>query len=157
MLAKERLFSPHREAPIIVDSDDDDDGDARPANSINSPMKGKKPASRTGPQVRTAPASPPSEDYDAELDDEDMYDEELLSYIAQVEASNRAPTLPPGQRGQSVTVTGTSGRWATSHREVIDIDDDEDDKENVPAPTRHVRRRVAPTVTTTGPVIEISD
>ncbi|KAI0671736.1 hypothetical protein C8Q78DRAFT_794069 [Trametes maxima] len=74
---------------------------------------------------------------------------------------------PPAHRARSGTPAATAGvALGTSvggggvdvPMEVIDISDDEveGDKENVPAPTRHVRRRVAPTLVDED-VIELSD
>ncbi|KAH9850372.1 hypothetical protein C2E23DRAFT_324226 [Lenzites betulinus] len=64
------------------------------------------------------------------------------------------------------SVPGTSSRSSEVPMEVIDISDDEveGDKENVPAPTRHVRRRIAPPpppppreMSVVDDVIELSD
>ncbi|KAI0367763.1 hypothetical protein BV20DRAFT_537213 [Pilatotrama ljubarskyi] len=83
----------------------------------------------------------------------------LFSTAAAGTAGTQRPVPRPIPRAGSAAAgpgTSSSGSGADVPMDVIDIsDDDVEDKENVPVPTRHVRRRVALPVD--ADVIELSD
>jgi len=83
------------------------------------------------------------------MDMDDVFLEELNKAEAQYIAPASAPSGPSH---------ASSSRRQVDPDAVITIDDDEEmeDKENVPAPQRHVRRRVFGETRPSGDVIDIS-
>ena len=166
-------------ASVSESGSNDDEDFFTPATSTGSKGKGKEKTDMSfgEPGSEDYP-------FDFELDDsflEQISRVEHEAYLRQGEANGKPAVQPPSApapqqvkaepRGQSMgrtlfngasTAVGTRRSAASSRAasaapmEVIDISDDkvEDDKENVPAPTRHVRRRVAPVAED---VIELSD
>ncbi|KAL6307428.1 hypothetical protein BKA93DRAFT_768219 [Sparassis latifolia] len=197
ILARERLFSPHRQPPVVVPDSDDEE----PAPSATA-VAGLGP-SHQPPSPRTASSD--------DLFDEMYADPALFEQLDRVEreamatqttsttaartatarAIGAASTGPSsisasgsgsGPSGSSSAVesglsgVGTGSNSSGSNRgggadagetertavdrvnlDIVTIDSDEDDKENVPVPTRHVRRRTARMAVTRGDVIELSD
>ncbi|KAG6910854.1 hypothetical protein DXG01_007170 [Tephrocybe rancida] len=103
------------------------------STNVASPDKGK------GKCVEVAVSSD-------EYDNDDMVD---AGMIAELDAIEKGWIDPPNPQPASTEGSGSSGlRTGTGgssvDNNVIEIDSDEDDKENAPVPTRHVRRRVGP-------------
>ncbi|KAG6856895.1 hypothetical protein H0H87_012476 [Tephrocybe sp. NHM501043] len=73
-----------------------------------------------------------------EYDDGDMFDNDIF---ADLDAIEKAYVDAPNPLPASLAGSGPNAGESTDHN-VIEIDSDEDDKENTPVPTRHVRRRV---------------
>lgn len=130
------VLSPVRSNLIEIDSDSEEERVSKMTRS-ERPMIGLKSARKKAPSPPEN--DPPSEDYgDMPMDDgflEELQKAEEAQFVA-----------PPGPNHAS-----SSRRQLDPDADVITIDDDEEmeDKENVPAPHRHVRRRVF------GEVIEI--
>jgi hypothetical protein len=132
------VLSPARAGPIEIDSDSDEDQKVE-----HRPMIGLKSST----QRKATPAKndhPSSDDYG----DMDM-DDGFLEELQKTEAQYIAPAGP----------TQASRRQVVEPDVDLTIDDDDDmeDKENVRAPQRHVRRRVFGETKAMGEVIEISD
>ncbi|KAJ7761892.1 hypothetical protein DFH07DRAFT_412312 [Mycena maculata] len=135
------LLSPRRTDTIEIESSDDENVPAR------RPIAGRKSLRKqaTPPMPSPRKNDPPSDDYGMDMD---SMDEGFLEELQKAEAKHIVPA--PHAHVQSTS----DRRQLDPDVEVITInDEDEDmeDKENVPAPQRHVRRRVF------GQVIEISD
>ena len=118
-------------------------------------------------------------DYDFEFDDAELDRAEKEAFSSTAVTSE--PTLATSRRQTSVSSSNTLGeggsvppvagsstqtraeRRANRRQPLvylgsITIDDDEpDEKENVPVPTRHIRRRVTPSQPDPEDIIEISD
>ncbi|KAJ6508014.1 hypothetical protein C8R47DRAFT_1100303 [Mycena vitilis] len=128
------VLSPTRAGPIEIDSSSDEEN--QPRAPTKRPMVGLKSArKKTTPPAPSPPRNdPPSDDYGGDMDMDDVFLEEL----AKAEAEFIMPAVP----GPSHAAAGSRGQ--VDPDTVITIDDDEEmeDKENVPAPQRHVRRRV---------------
>ncbi|KAG6853981.1 hypothetical protein C0991_011844 [Blastosporella zonata] len=81
-----------------------------------------------------------------EYDNDEMFDNNMIADLDAIEkeAFNGAPRpASTAGRGSSALGASTGGGVAGgAELNVIEIDSDEDDKENTPVPTRHVRRRV---------------
>ena len=110
-----------------------------------SPIRGSTVGVQNGNTYQSTSGNRNADLGDDDFDDllEDVDDE----YLQQAEMAEKAALgLPPTSRIQNPT------QLAESTRDVITIDDDEDDKENTLFPTRHVRRR-----TMSPDVIDISD
>ncbi|KAJ7650190.1 hypothetical protein FB45DRAFT_1050260 [Roridomyces roridus] len=127
-------LSPRRTDTIEIDSTDDEE---------NIPVMKRPIAGRKSLSKRPAlPPSPPREDPSS--DDygmDESMDDGFLAELQKLEENNE---MQPQ--------AGPSRRHMNDDADVITIDDEEDDmedKENIPAPQRHVRRRVF------GEVIEI--
>ncbi|GLB40320.1 putative recQ mediated genome instability protein [Lyophyllum shimeji] len=81
-----------------------------------------------------------------EFDDDNMFDSNMLAGLDAIDAlnTNTSVAAPPTSTIGSSSLSGSSARHVKSATmDVITIEDDSDadDKENHPAPTRHVRRR----------------
>ncbi|KAJ7227301.1 hypothetical protein GGX14DRAFT_629307 [Mycena pura] len=141
------VLSPTRAGPIEIDSDSENEPVPKAPPGLERPIIGLKSTRRTTPFAPSHPTNdPPSDDYgDMEMDDA------FLEELQKAEAQSITPAVP--RTGQD-----TSGRQFTDP-EVITIDDDEEmeDKENLPMPQRHVRRRVLGERKAPGEVIDISD
>jgi hypothetical protein len=100
-------------------------------------------SSRPGPAVEPIdPASDSFDEFGEEIDD---------AFLAQVEiVENAALGLPPPPAA-SQHPRPVGGRERET-QDIINIDEDEDDKENMPVPTRRVRRR-----TLSPEIIDLSD
>jgi RecQ-mediated genome instability protein 1 len=72
-------------------------------------------------------------------------------------ASSSEPRAQSAGPSQPRAGSSSSGNHTVSSEVITIEDDDEDDKENVPAPTRHVRRRTARQMSTDHEIIDISD
>ncbi|KAJ6609219.1 hypothetical protein B0H10DRAFT_2226079 [Mycena sp. CBHHK59/15] len=150
------VLSPARVDPIEIDSDSEDERAprVRPAPRPIIPLKGSRKKVTPPPPKN----EPPSDDFD--MDDMEM-DPEFLEELARAEAQHIAPAPGPSPVStRTTTSTATTGRMQVDpDADVITIDDDEEmeDKENVPAPQRHVRRRVFGGGQAAGEVINISD
>lgn len=145
-------LSPHRQGPLFLpDSDEERPGPShKPPKFMGS--KGKEVVVHLDDDVMVednAPvrnASPRSEDFDFPFE----WNGELLEKLDQVEqkACGTAPDRP---------ADGSPPRAPSGDLSVIEIDDDEEEgqeeKENVPVPTRHVRRRIVDD----DDIIELSD
>lgn len=202
-IARERLFSPHRQPPVVVpDSDEEDLFAGAPTNAV-----GKVGPSRKAGDTEDSSPRMPSSDFDFAFNWDDAFQEkEFIEQVERLENAERAkrggtpqPTVTTsssativeltqgrpsaavtqrfttssnahasssssGDRARSTTLGMSSGPAPSADRRtvdmgIIDIDDsDEDDKENVPALTRHVRRRTARSVPPSQEeVIELSD
>ncbi|KAJ7158640.1 hypothetical protein C8R46DRAFT_1290409 [Mycena filopes] len=100
-----------------------------------------------GPSKRRMIEEPDSDDFGDDM----VVDDGFLEALAKLEAEAITPAAEPGP--------STSRRIKVDpDAEVITIDDDDEmeDKENVPAPQRHVRRRVFGERTVNEDVIDIS-
>ncbi|KAJ7274290.1 hypothetical protein B0H12DRAFT_1319303 [Mycena haematopus] len=141
------VLSPARAGPIEIDSSSDEND--VPKAPVKRPMVGLKSArKKTTPPAPSPPKdNPPSDDYDVDMIDmDDVFLEELRK--AEEAAQHITPASGPS--------LAAAGRRQMDQDMVITIDDDEvEDKENVPAPQRHVRRRVLGT-RSLGEVIDIS-
>ncbi|KAJ7285100.1 hypothetical protein C8J57DRAFT_1709377 [Mycena rebaudengoi] len=156
-----RLSPLARGAPIDIDSDSDDEGE----NAAPRPMIPLRGANKNKSAVAPAPRphqpkveEPPSDDFDVFDLDADMLNPAFVEELERAE--RRAGANPNPNNNNNQDNGAASGSSATMHVDedenpVITIDDDEEmeDKENVPAPQRHVRRRVFGG----GDVIDISD
>ncbi|KAJ7773414.1 hypothetical protein B0H16DRAFT_148641 [Mycena metata] len=126
------VLSPTRMGPIEIDSSSDEE---------NGPSKRRIIGLRGAPKKKATPPpkeEPPSDDFG---DDDMVVDDKFLEELAKAEAQYITPAPEAGpSAGPS-----SSRRKVDPDAEVITIDDDEEmeDKENVPAPQRHIRRRVA--------------
>ncbi|OBZ72231.1 RecQ-mediated genome instability protein 1 [Grifola frondosa] len=176
VLAGENLFSPHRQAPIFVlDSDEEDGGVPAPGTTVigSGKQKDKQPEADTSSEYA----------FESDLGDEileqaDRLEREALQCTQATDATLVETTKTQGtaestaglsssrgsgsRAGLSSSSTGES-RNARAAATVIDVDEDvisisgdEDDKENVPAPTRHVRRRMRAIIDESD-IMEISD
>ncbi|KAJ7455345.1 hypothetical protein B0H11DRAFT_2200430 [Mycena galericulata] len=134
------VLSPRRTETIEIESSDDENIPAK------RPIAGRKSLRKqTTPPMPSPPKNdPPSDDYGMDMD---SMDDSFLQELQKAEQQSM-PTAPP-------PVPSTSGRRQVDPDvEVITINDEDEemeDKENVPAPQRHIRRRVF------GDVIEIPD
>jgi hypothetical protein len=141
------VLSPARAAPIEIDSSSDEN-DA-PRAPVKRPTVGLKSARKKAtPPVPPSPKNnPPSDDYDVDMGE---MDDGFLEALEKVEAEAQSTAPGPSH--------AASGRRQVDSDSVITIDDDEEmeDKENVPAPQRHVRRRVLGETRSLGQVIDIS-
>ncbi|KAJ6513139.1 hypothetical protein C8R45DRAFT_335577 [Mycena sanguinolenta] len=148
------VLSPARAGPIEIDSSSDEN-DA-PKAPVKRPMVGlRSTRKKTTPPAPSPPKdNPPSDDYDVDLMEmDDAFLEELQkAEDAQYKTQTQASMVPPRP---SLAAGGTRQVDADT---VITIDDDDEmeDKENVPAPQRHVRRRVFGETRSLGEVIDIS-
>jgi len=186
-ITHERLFSPHRQPPIVIpDSDEEDELQNAPSNTLAISGKVRAISGTVIPSPRTH-----SSEFD--FGDDNFEDAAFLEEVSRVErealaggatttqvtdtnatlvettwgsSSTVLPSLPSASRpasgsNSSLTSNTRAGGTATDRVDfgVITIDDtEEDDKENVPVPTRHVRRRTARSVPTSQQdVIELSD
>ncbi|KAH7877187.1 uncharacterized protein C8R40DRAFT_62115 [Lentinula edodes] len=161
-------LSPAVRGPIVIDSDDEDENTTW--ESRNRPMRPIPARARSS----TSSAKPPSpsagkgKEKATESDyDDDMFEELPSSFYDEIDKVE----LAVGMKSLSTAsvVSTSTGRGSTTdhsasfsvvHSEVITVeDDDEDDKENVPAPTRHVRQRrgVPPIMVATDDILELSD
>ncbi|KAJ6576612.1 hypothetical protein DFH09DRAFT_1078188 [Mycena vulgaris] len=135
------VLSPTRAGPIEIDSDSDEERGLKARRPMVGLKSAKKKATPSPP--RNEPAS---DDYGMDMLDADAGFLEELQKMEDAEMP--APFQASSSRRQvepDVDLT-------------IDDDDDEmDDKENVRAPQRHVRRRVFGEMKTVGEVIDISD
>ncbi|KAJ7126877.1 hypothetical protein C8R44DRAFT_873998 [Mycena epipterygia] len=132
------VLSPVRSNLIEIESDSEEERVSKMSRS-ERPMIGLKSARKKAPSPPEN--DPPSEDYG------DMHmDDGFLEELQKAEEAQFITPAPPGPNHAS-----SSRRQLDPDADVITIDDDEEmeDKENVPAPQRHVRRRVF------GEVIEI--
>ncbi|EKM58284.1 uncharacterized protein PHACADRAFT_193408 [Phanerochaete carnosa HHB-10118-sp] len=163
-LASELQLSPHRQPALFLPESDEEH---------ESVAKSSHPASKANKDTDwkvTLAGGDDSSEYDFDLG---VDEGEMLAALDKVEKEQ-------GRRGSSVTAssaaapssssriaTSSGSRIATSGRavqdtEIIEIDDDEGEKENVLAPTRHVRRRTAfqrssQVVINDDDIIELSD
>ncbi|KAJ7364092.1 hypothetical protein DFH08DRAFT_1072906 [Mycena albidolilacea] len=141
------VLSPAHAAPIEIDSSSDEN-DA-PRAPVKRPTVGLKSARKKAtPPVPPSPKdNPPSDDYDVDMGE---MDDGFLEALEKVEAEAQSTAPGPSH--------AASGRRQVDLDSVITIDDDEEmeDKENVPAPQRHVRRRVLGETRSLGQVIDIS-
>lgn len=157
-LASELQLSPHRQPALFLpESDGEHD------SVTKSPHRAPKANESKAPDWRmTLAGGDESSEYDFDVG---VDEGEMLAALDKVEKVQ-------GQRGSSVTASSaaapsSSSRIATSGRvvqdtDIIEIDDDEGEKENMPAPTRHVRRRTAiqrssQVVINDDDIIELSD
>ncbi|KAG5651361.1 hypothetical protein H0H81_008930 [Sphagnurus paluster] len=79
-----------------------------------------------------------------EFDDGFMFDNDMLAGLDAIEALNSTTSLPLPTTGSSSRTSSSMVEGGTRRAlDVITIEDDSDgdDKENLPVPTRHVRRR----------------
>lgn len=135
------LLSPRSTETIEIESSDEENVPAK------RPIAGRKSLRKqhTPPMPSPPKNDPPSDDYGMDMD---TMDDGFLEELQKAEEKHKIPTAPR-------PIQSTSGRRQVNPEvEVITIndeDDDMEDKENVPAPQRHVRRRVF------GEVIELSD
>jgi|ERR1700722_1627101 len=143
LLARERLFSPTRA-------------------SLDRPSSSSSTSIDPNESIRVHPGGLELSSSDFG-DDNIIMDDDFLAQLtrAETEALNSKSTSGPSSTssgrapsfGPSGAAAGATGQPSTNVVEVITIDDDEEeDKENVPLPTRHVRRRTA-----VNNVIDISD
>ncbi|KAF8206307.1 hypothetical protein K438DRAFT_2014054 [Mycena galopus ATCC 62051] len=142
------VLSPARAGPIEIDSTDDEND--VPKAPVKRPMVGLKSARKVTPPAPSPPKdNPPSDDYGDMMDMDDGFFAELDKVEAKAQQTTPAPSGPS---------LAASGRRPVDLDTVITIDDDEEmeDKENVPAPQRHVRRRVLGETRSLGDVIDIS-
>ncbi|KAI0951277.1 hypothetical protein AcW1_008360 [Taiwanofungus camphoratus] len=191
-LARERLFSPHRQPPVVVPDSDEDEFDTPSATLVSA-----KP-----PRGTAMSTNAPSDEFDFEsdfaddsfLEQVDRMEREALGLNAgptqvtqttvatstlvgtsasatqrtSVQSSNEASGSGSGSRSGPSTAgssrigaaqgEGGSAAMDRVDLDVIAIDDsEEDDKENVPVPTRHVRRRIASLDAEADEVIILSD
>ncbi|KAJ7170751.1 hypothetical protein C8R43DRAFT_1120492 [Mycena crocata] len=141
------VISPRTRDAIEIDSDSDEENVPRvPVKRPIIPLKHsaqKKEAS----SPKLSPKNEPASDDYGDMDMDDGFLEEL-----QKAEEMYMPAAP-------VASTSTRRKHIDPDADVITIDDDEEmeDKENVPAPQRHVRRRVFGDSKATGEVIDISD
>ncbi|KAJ3907915.1 hypothetical protein F5879DRAFT_986090 [Lentinula edodes] len=161
-------LSPAVRGPIVIESDDEEENTTW--ESRNRPMRPIPARARSS----TSSAKPPSpsagkgKEKATESDyDDDMFEELPSSFYDEIDKVE----LAVGMKSLSTAsvVSTSTGRGSTTdhsasfsvvHSEVITVeDDDEDDKENVPAPTRHVRQRrgVPPIMVATDDILELSD
>ncbi|KAJ7104043.1 hypothetical protein B0H15DRAFT_808238 [Mycena belliarum] len=135
------VLSPTRKGPINIDSDSDEE------NVPQAPAK-RPIVSLRKRDLPPAPMNdPPSDDYGMDLDFEDP------AFLEEVQKMEDAHIkLAP------VHASSSSRRQMEPDVDLtIDDDDDMEDKENVRAPQRHVRRRVFGDMKTAAEVIDISD
>ncbi|KAJ3714197.1 hypothetical protein C8R42DRAFT_252829 [Lentinula raphanica] len=170
-------LSPAVREPTIIESDDEDENmtwetrykpikplPSRARDVSSSSKSSKKPSTPSNGKGKT-----PAMESDYE---DDMFEELPSSFydeIDKVELAVGMKSLSTSTAGSSTTrgsssVSADNGTAARSSQvitsQVITIEDeDEDDKENVPVPTRHVRRRGGqPTViSTSDDILELSD
>ncbi|KAJ3893272.1 hypothetical protein GG344DRAFT_75154 [Lentinula edodes] len=161
-------LSPAVREPTVIESDDEDENatwESRnrpirpiPARARSSTSSAKPPSPSAGKGKEKATES----DYD-----DDMFEELPSSFYDEIDKVELAVGMKSLSTA-SVVSTGTgrgsatdhSASFSVVHSEVITVeDDDEDDKENVPAPTRHVRQRrgVPPIMIATDDILELSD
>jgi hypothetical protein len=139
VLARERLLSPtHHSGTAILMNDDEN-------MARETKLKGKQKAKGT--------ASTPS----SEFGDEGMsMDAEFMEQLDQVVMKAMLNVQVPPASPISGSRAEMRSRDGDRSIEVIFIEDDEDDKENIPMPTRRVQRRMGPIVPE-GDVIELFD
>ncbi|GJE88631.1 RecQ-mediated genome instability protein [Phanerochaete sordida] len=161
-LAGELQLSPHRQPPLFLPESDDERAAAAAQPGPSRAPQAKAKSSADGDWQMTLAGGDDSSDYDVDLD---LGLEEMVAAVERAEQEH-------GARASSTTVSSgalpSSGSRAApvtripQERSIIEIDDDEDEKENVPAPTRHVRRRTATqrasqVVINEDDIIELSD
>ena len=126
-----------------------------PANGDNTKEASGKQAEQGKGKGKEKPTSYSAEDLDDFEDDSMDFDPKFLEGLDTIEkeAYNRMTAPPPssalpstsGSSNNSTMALPSTGKSTIQAIEVITIEDDEDgdaeDKENVPVPTRHVRRR----------------
>ncbi|KAF7977500.1 hypothetical protein HWV62_3468 [Athelia sp. TMB] len=168
-LAAERILSPSRtDVVIIPDSPSPPPPPStkktRPIAQLPARSKGKQTASQT-----------PSSDFDFDFGDDDvalvMDDASALQELEMIEGTHSASipaAVPPNSSsGSGSRSVGGSSRAGVAARAApvrddalddsvitIDSEEEEGDKENVPVPTRHVRRR---TQQRRGPLVHDED
>lgn len=158
-------LSPAVREPTVIESDDEDENATwesrnRPIRPIpaRSTSSAKPPSPSAGKGKEKATGS----DYDDDMFEElpsSFYDEiDKVELAVGMKSLSTASVVSTGMgRGSA---TDHSASFSVVHSEVITVeDDDEDDKENVPAPTRHVRQRrgVPPIMIATDDILELSD
>ncbi|KAI8980178.1 hypothetical protein BD414DRAFT_493876 [Trametes punicea] len=171
-------LSPHRLSPVDLPDDDEDEDFTRSTGS-SSKGKGKQKVTFGEPGSEDYPFD--FEMDDSFLEQVSRVEHEAYLRETSSQMNGKSQNQPPAPTGTQVkseprsqsasgtlfgatatatTLVGTQrgaigGVGRDMPMEVIDISDEEVeiDKENVPAPTRHVRRRVAPVEN----VIELSD
>lgn len=154
-------LSPHRQTPLFLpESDDDGRPAAGPSRQASKAKAKAKESEDVGWQRTLAGGDGGSSDYDVDLD---VDFDEMVKAVDMAEKEH-------GQRGSSITASSGAAVSSSSapaaaprplvqERSIIEIEDDEEEKENVPAPTRHVRQRTATQrpVNVDDDVIELSD
>ncbi|TFY83218.1 hypothetical protein EWM64_g788 [Hericium alpestre] len=138
----QRLFSPTRTVPTMeIDTDEED-----PEPAAREPPMGS--------QLRPIPIEPSTQYF---FDDDPMDDPRFLEELDGVleSQSQTAASQEPTTQNAPTSQTQPRARPLQPSISVISIDDDEDDKENAPVPTRRVRPRTARTFDPD--VIDISD
>ncbi|KAK7033219.1 DUF1767 domain-containing protein [Favolaschia claudopus] len=143
------VLSPTRSGPIEIESSSDEE------NRISRrPMVGLR---KTSQKKATRPAPPPPRNDEPASDDYgDMMDMDDSFLEALQKAEDSQNTVPAGP--SNAHASGSESQRPVVSDAVITIDDDDEmeDKENVPAPQRHVRRRVFGETRSLGEVIDIS-
>lgn len=128
------MLSPVRSAPVIIDSDDENDEDMD--QPISSRKSRKNESSEFGED----------DNWDPALLDQAFKEAEMKVDMGVLASSVGSMTMP------SVTPA------ATAPKETITVlDSDEEDKENIPASKRHVKRRLVRPPIQAIEVIDISD
>ncbi|KAJ3851578.1 hypothetical protein EV368DRAFT_42845 [Lentinula lateritia] len=161
-------LSPAVREPTVIGSDDEDENTTWvsrnrpirpiPARARSSTSSAKPPSPSAGKGKEKATES----DYDDDLFEElpsSFYDEIDKVELAVGMKSLSTASVVSTSTGRGST-TDHSASFSVVNSEVITVDDDdEDDKENVPAPTRHVRQRrgVPPIMLATDDILELSD
>ncbi len=163
-------LSPHRQSPLFL-ADSDEETSLAAANLRPPAFTGRKVSVRLDDDVmtetglRNASPGPASSEF-GDIDFDFEANDELLATLDKVEreyadggssvshTATRTLTRTPASGTNSREQNGTESRPT----QVVDlsIDNEEDEKENVPAHTRHVRRRVMRLVEEDD-IIEISD
>ena len=134
-----RVLTPPRGDVIDIDSslEEADLGrSAAPAKNDSTARESKNENARAEKASRSSPDFFGSDaDFDPALFDE--IDEIERAALAASPAPPARPTPAPSQRSQPKLTQSTPAA-----SQVIVIDDEDEDKENVPVPTRRVRRRI---------------
>ncbi|KZP25218.1 hypothetical protein FIBSPDRAFT_821169 [Athelia psychrophila] len=153
-LAAERILSPSRADPIDIS---DSPSPPLPPSTRKMRPIALLPARSKGKQ---ALVQAPSSDFDFDFGDDDvalvMDDASALQELEMIEGTHRASApavVPPSSSGSGSRSVGGNSRTSAPTRApmrsddlddaviVIESDEEQGDKENVPVPTRHVRRR----------------
>ncbi|KAJ4477247.1 hypothetical protein J3R30DRAFT_3483716 [Lentinula aciculospora] len=162
-------LSPAVREPTIIESDDEGENvsweiKTRPIKPI--PARARPSTSSTRrpfPPGGKGKGKATESDYDDDMFEElpsSFYDEiDKVELAVGMKSLSTSSTLPVATIGPSSnSMSNPPASFSVVHSEVITVeDDDEDDKENVPAPTRHVRQRRGVTMNAPDDILELSD
>ncbi|KAF5391623.1 hypothetical protein D9757_002401 [Collybiopsis confluens] len=156
--------SAHDSGFLPVESDDEAGENRQVGTRAIKPMPARARTSTSSiglPAHDKGKAKVPESDFDDMFNDLPSSFWEKADQIVIEEVTKSLPSPPaalPTDTSSTDALESLGASYHVANAEVITIEDDEeDDKENVPVPTRHVRRRTAGRPVIQGEVIDLSD